>query len=118
MPLRITTWNANSIRLRETALRRIVAELRPDVVCLQEIKIEDGRFPAELCRELEFAHLHVHGQKAYHGVAVHSRLPLERCHTRRWCGIEDSGHAICTLPGGIALHTFYIPGGGDVLTLN
>ena len=42
--LRLTTWNANSIRLRESALRRIVAELRPDVLCLQEIKVEDGLF--------------------------------------------------------------------------
>ena len=100
IPLRVTTWNVNSIRLRESSLRRIVAELRPDVLCLQEIKVEDGLFPAELCRELGFAHLHVHGQKAYHGVAVLSKLPLEECHTRRWCGIEDSRHAVCTLRAG------------------
>ena len=73
MGLRITTWNANSVRLREASLRRIVAEIRPDVLCLQEIKVEDDRFPADLCRELGFAHLHVHGQKAYHGVAVLSK---------------------------------------------
>ena len=114
MGLRITTWNANSIRLRETCLRRIVAELRPDVLCLQEIKVEDDRFPAELCRALGFEHLHVHGQKAYHGVAVLSKVPLADCHTRWWCGIEHSRHAICTLPGGIELHNFYIPAGGDV----
>ena len=114
MGLRITTWNANSIRLRGSALRRIVTEIRPDVLCLQEIKVEDDRFPADLCRELGFAHLHVHGQKAYHGVAVLSKLPLEQCHTRWWCGIEHSRHAICTLPSGIELHNFYIPAGGDV----
>ena len=107
--LRITTWNANSIRLREAALRRIVAEIRPDVLCLQEIKVEDGRFPADLCRALGFEHLHVHGQKAYHGVAVLSKVPLAECHTRWWCGIEHSRHAICTLPGGIELHNFYVP---------
>ena len=103
MGLRITTWNANSIRLREGALRRIVAEIRPDVLCLQEIKVENERFPAELCRDLGFDHLHVHGQKAYHGVAVLSKLPLDQCHSRHWCGIEHSRHAICTLPGGIEL---------------
>lgn len=112
--LRITTWNANSIRLREACLRRIVAELRPDVLCLQEIKVEDDRFPADLCRALGFEHLHVHGQKAYHGVAVLSKVPLVDCHTRWWCGIEHSRHAICTLPGGIELHDFYIPAGGDL----
>jgi exodeoxyribonuclease III len=112
--VRLTTWNANSIRLRESALRRIVAEIRPDVLCLQEIKVEDDRFPFELCRALGFDHLHVHGQKSYHGVAVLSRVPLEGCYSRKWCGIEDCRHAICTLPGGIELHNFYIPAGGDI----
>jgi exodeoxyribonuclease-3 len=114
MALRITTWNANSVRLREAALRRIVTEIRPDVLCLQEIKCEDERFPFELCQELGFAHLHVHGQKAYHGVAILSRLPLEGCHSHKWCENADCRHAICTLPGGIELHNFYIPAGGDV----
>ena len=112
--VRITTWNANSVRLREACLRRIVAEIRPDVLCLQEIKCEDEHFPFELCRELGFAHLHVNGQKAYHGVAILSRLPLLDCHSRKWCENADCRHAICTLPGGIELHNFYIPAGGDV----
>ena len=93
---------------------RIVAEIRPDVLCLQEIKVEDDLFPGRAVPELGFEHLHVHGQKAYHGVAVLSKLPLDARHSRRWCGIEDSRHAICTLPGGIELHNFYIPAGGDV----
>ena len=83
MPLRITTWNANSIRLREIALRRIVAEIRPDVLCLQEIKCEDAKFPFELCRDLGFPYLHVSGQKAYHGVAILSRVPLLEPFSRR-----------------------------------
>lgn len=114
MSLRITTWNANSVRLRESALRRIVAEIDPDVLCLQEIKVEDDKFPAELCRALGFQHLHVHGQKAYHGVAVLSKLPLDQCRSRKWCESADCRHAICTLPGGIELHNLYIPAGGDI----
>lgn len=112
--VRITTWNANSIRLREAALRRIVAEIRPDVLCLQEIKVEDGRFPAALCRDLGFPHLHVSGQKAYHGVAILSKLPLRDAHARKWCGNGDCRHAIATLPGGIEIHNFYVPAGGDL----
>jgi len=112
--LRITTWNANSVRLREAALRRIVAEIRPDVLCLQETKVEDHRFPHELFAELGFPHRHVHGQKGYHGVAILSKLPLEDCHTRKWCGVDDCRHAICRLPGGIELHDLYVPAGGDV----
>lgn len=114
MRLRITTWNANSVRLREAALRRIVAEIRPDVLCLQETKVEDHRFPHELFAELGFPYRHVHGQKAYHGVAILSKLPLEDCHARKWCGVEDCRHAVCRLPGGIELHDLYVPAGGDV----
>jgi exodeoxyribonuclease-3 len=112
--MRITTWNANSVRLRESALRRIVAEIDPDVLCLQETKVEDGKFPLELMQDLGFPHCHIHGQKGYHGVAVLSKLPLDACHSHKWCGIDDSRHAVCTLPGGIELHNLYIPAGGDI----
>ncbi len=112
--MRITTWNANSVRLRESALRRIVAEIDPDVLCLQETKVEDGKFPLDLVRELGFPHVHIHGQKGYHGVAVLSKLPLDGCGTHKWCGIDDSRHAVCTLEGGIELHNLYIPAGGDI----
>jgi exodeoxyribonuclease III len=112
--LKITTWNANSVRLREAALRRIVDEIDPDVLCLQETKVEDGKFPHELVGDLGFAHRFVHGQKGYHGVAVLAKLPLDNCLTHKWCANGDSRHAICTLPGGIELHNLYIPAGGDV----
>lgn len=114
MRLRITTWNANSVRLREKALRRIVAEIRPDVLCLQEIKVEDAAFPMALVHELGFAHAYVHGQKSYHGVAVLSRLPLSNPHARKWCGIDHCRHAIVELAGGIEIHNLYVPAGGDV----
>lgn len=110
----MTTWNVNSVRLREAALRRITAELRPDVLCLQETKIEDGRFPIELARELGYPHVFLHGQKAYHGVAVLSRLPLADGRSYSWCGIEHARHCAVTLPGGVELHNLYVPAGGDI----
>jgi exodeoxyribonuclease-3 len=112
--LRITTWNANSVRLREAALRRIVAELRPDVLCLQETKVEDLRFPKEMVEALGFSHLYLHGQKAYHGVAILSRLPLNGCRHYKWCGIDHCRHAVAVLPNGVELHNLYVPAGGDI----
>ena len=112
--LRLTTWNVNSVRLREAALRRIALELAPDVLCLQETKIEDERFPLQLFTELGYAHSYLHGQKAYHGVAVLSKLPLDRGRAHRWCGIDHARHCSVLLPGGIELHNIYIPAGGDV----
>lgn len=114
MRLKITTWNANSVRLREACLRRIVEEIDPDVLCLQETKAEDGKFPHDLMVDLGFAHRFVFGQKGYHGVAVLSKVPLADRRTHRWCNIEESRHAVCRLPGQIELHNLYIPAGGDV----
>jgi exodeoxyribonuclease-3 len=114
LPLRITSWNANSVRLREAVLTRIVDEIRPDVLCLQETKVEDRIFPVQLAERLGFPFHYLHGQKAYHGVAVLSRLPLVDCTFHRWCGIDHSRHAVVGLPGGIELHNLYIPAGGDV----
>ena len=114
MRLRVTTWNVNSVRLREALLARVVETLRPDVLCLQETKIEDDRFPYDMVRRLGFEHVYVHGQKAYHGVAVLSRVPLAEGRSVRWCGIDHARHAIVGLPGGIELHNLYIPAGGDV----
>ena len=113
MALTITTWNVNSVRLRLENLRRIVAELAPDVLCLQEIKAEDAVFPADALREMGFVHQCVHGMKAYNGVAILSRKPIVEQMTRDWCGRKDRRHAIAVIDG-IEIHDFYIPAGGDI----
>ncbi|GBD45165.1 Exodeoxyribonuclease III [bacterium HR40] len=112
--LRITTWNVNSVRIREEALRRVVREIEPDVLCLQETKVENSRFPYALARDLGFSHIFVDGQKAYHGVAVLSRLPLTGCAAPKWCNVPDCRHQVCFLPGDVELHNVYIPAGGDI----
>lgn len=114
MALRITTWNVNSVRLRIENLRRIASELNPDVICLQEIKVETALFPMEAIRELGYAHVAVFGMKSYNGVAILSRQPLSKIADRSWCGREDCRHAVATLPGGIELHNLYVPAGGDI----
>jgi exodeoxyribonuclease-3 len=112
--LRLVTWNVNSVRLRLDILARLVAEHRPDVVCLQEIKAESGDFPFEALQALGFAHIHLRSMKGYNGVAILSRLALKKPEGRDWCGKEDCRHAVALLPGGIELHNFYIPAGGDI----
>jgi exodeoxyribonuclease III len=114
LALRITSWNVNSVRLREQALRRIADEIRPDVLCLQEIKVINDGFPRALFEELGYPNAYIHGQKAYHGVAVLSKLPLAAPRAHKWCGVEDCRHAVVELPGGIELHNLYVPAGGDV----
>lgn len=108
----IATWNVNSVRLRVEHLARLDAELRPDVICLQETKVVDEDFPAEPLAQLGFVHQAIHGQKSYNGVAVLSRLPFERQERRVWCKRDDRRHISVVLPGGLELHNFYVPSGG------
>jgi exodeoxyribonuclease III len=114
LPLRLTTWNVNSIRLRLDTLARVVEHLRPDVLCLQETKCSDEHFPQDAVRALGFPHVAIHGQPGYHGVAVLSKVPLGAPATHRWCGIDHARHMAVTLPGDILLHNIYVPAGGDV----
>jgi exodeoxyribonuclease-3 len=114
MPLRITTWNINSVRLRIDNLARLAKEMKPDVLCLQEIKAQDLDFPLKAVKKLGFEHAAVVGQKGYHGVAVLSRRPFDAVERLNWCGKEDARHVKVTLQGGIDLHNFYVPAGGDI----
>jgi len=84
--LRIVTWNINSVRLRLDGLKRLVTELSPDIVCLQEIKVVGELFPQDAITALGYPHCVVQGQKAYNGVAILSRLPLVDGGSRQWCG--------------------------------
>jgi len=111
--VRLLTWNINSLRLRLPLLAEIVAELRPDVVCLQETKVPDPLFPADACRALGFPHLAHHGMKGYNGVAILSRLPLGDVRNADRCGRADCRHLIAAVAG-IEVHCLYIPAGGDI----
>ncbi len=114
MRLRITSWNINSIRIRLDLLARVVRHCRPDVLCLQETKVENGRFPRQEVAALGLPHMFLHGQKSWHGVATLARLPLRDCEAVGWCDVEDCRHTVCFLPGNIELHNLYIPAGGDI----
>jgi exodeoxyribonuclease-3 len=77
MRLTITTWNINSVRLRIDGVARFVKAVRPDVLCLQETKCPDDRFPVKRFKRLGYEYVALNGQKGYHGVVVLSRLPFE-----------------------------------------
>jgi len=112
--LRIATWNVNSVRRRLDLVARLVAEQRPDILCLQETKVRDGEFPAARFTELGYPHALIHGMKSYNGVAIFSTQPLRRREVQRWCNRDDRRHAVVEIPGGIEIHNLYVPSGGDV----
>jgi exodeoxyribonuclease-3 len=112
--IRLATWNINSVRLRMPIVEKLVRDQKIDVLCLQETKVADALFPHSALRKMGFEHSAINGQKGYHGVAILSRLPLEKIEARDFCEKGDARHLKAVLPGGIEVHNFYVPAGGDI----
>jgi len=114
MAVTVATWNINSVRLRLDKVLRLLDTWKPDVLCLQETKAVDDVFPRAAFAERGYAHQAIHGMKGYNGVAILSRLPLDKAANRGWCARADCRHVHATLPNGIEIHNLYVPSGGDV----
>jgi exodeoxyribonuclease III len=120
MDLKITTWNINSVRLRLPIVLRLLAETRPDILCLQETKCPDEYFPGAELAAAGYPHLQISGEKGYNGVAIVSRLPLLPHDDLALCGLGHKRHISAVLaPGcgkaaGMTIHNLYIPAGGDI----
>ncbi|MEB3232320.1 MAG: exodeoxyribonuclease III [Leptolyngbyaceae bacterium] len=74
--MKIATWNVNSVRTRLEHITDWLTANPVEVLCLQETKVMDDRFPRDAFESLGY-HLYVSGQKAYNGVAIATRPPLE-----------------------------------------
>src|SRR6202521_1115180 len=120
MRLTIATWNINSVRLRIEGVAKFIKTVRPDVLCLQETKCPDDRFPLKRFKRLGYENVALNGQKGYHGVVVLSRLPFERSDVQSFCGKTDCRHVAAVfgeragLRDPITVHNFYVPAGGDI----
>ncbi len=109
----IASWNINSVRRRLRALGQFVRKYRPDVLCLQETKVEDDLFPVERMRKLGFHHTVFCGDKGYNGMAIASVHPI----TKSWrhdVGRTDQARHQAAVIRGIELHNLYVPAGGDI----
>jgi len=110
----IATYNAAGIRARLDSLLDWMATNEPDVIAIQETKVEDSKFPLEPFEELGY-HAAIHGQKAWNGVAILSRsLPTN---IRR--GFEDplmpeDARLISCEIDGITFINTYVPNGSSV----
>jgi len=112
-PMKIATWNINSVRLRIDQVLRFLEEEAPDALCLQEIKCRNDQFPAKAFAQAGYQHQAVSGQAGYHGVAIVAKAPLKAIEAEQFCGKDDARHIAATLAG-VRLHNFYIPAGGDI----
>ena len=111
--MRIATWNVNGLRARLDFVRTWLIEREPDVVGMQELKVEDDSFPHELFTELGYEVV-THGQKSWNGVAIASRLPISVT-DRGLPGQEDFGARLISVQvENLNFTTVYCPNGKDI----
>jgi len=109
--VKLATWNVNSIRARHDAVLAWISRVEPDVVCLQETKVEDDDFPTEELLRLGYA-VATAGQKSYNGVAIASRLPM----TQVAIGLVDEAEPsearlLRATIEGVRVYSVYVPNG-------
>ena len=109
--MRIVTWNVNSVRARLERVLAVLERHQPDLVCLQETKVTDEVFPVEAVQQHGYR-VERHGQKAYNGVALLSRAPLEAVQ-RGFPGNPAPGEArvISGTLGGLRVINLYVVNG-------
>jgi exodeoxyribonuclease III len=112
--VKVATWNINSVRHRIQLAMRFLRDRQPDVLCLQETKVTDDLFPGAPLAKLGYVHQAIRGQKAYHGVAVISRLPFQEMTAQDFCREGHARHLGVRFGNGLELHNFYVPAGGDI----
>ena len=112
--MKIATWNVNSIRQRETHVRRWLERTQPDILLLQEIKCEAHAFPAATFEAIGYRAEAI-GQKAYNGVAVLARVPFEVVHRGLpGLGPEDAqARYVEIVAEGITVIGIYLPNGNS-----
>jgi exodeoxyribonuclease-3 len=110
--MRLATWNINSLRVRIARVEQWLAEVQPDVVCLQETKLSDDAFPALMFQSLGYESAH-YGQGQWNGVAILSRVGLTDVAANFAPGIEPDPDArvLGAVCGGVRITNCYVPNG-------
>jgi exodeoxyribonuclease-3 len=109
--VRIATWNVNSLKARMERVEAWLADVAPDVVCLQETKLADGAFPALAFQGLGYESAH-HGEGRWNGVAILSRVGLSEVTEGFGPGDPDpEARLLWATCGGVRVASAYVPNG-------
>src|SRR5207249_12309192 len=115
--MKIATYNVNSIRIRLDTIIAWLEKHKPDVLCIQETKCQDEKFPALALHSTGY-HLHYRGMKSYNGVAVLTRVAPDAV----FYGFDDQLPEIDdvrlmrTVVAGLPIINTYVPNGYKVGT--
>ena len=109
--MRIATWNVNSLKARLERVEQWLADVQPDVLCMQETKLSDEAFPALAFMGMGYETAH-HGQGQWNGVAILSKVGLSEVVANFAEGEPDPDARIITaLCGGVRVTSVYVPNG-------
>lgn len=106
--MRICTFNVNSIRSRLEIVKNLLKEYEIDILCMQEIKTEEENFP-KIDEEFECI---VHGQKKLNGVAICSKLPIEK-YQKGFEGELEEARFVYSLIDDMHIINVYVPLGDN-----
>lgn len=111
----IATWNVNSLKARLPRVEEWLADVQPDVLCMQETKMQDAGFPASVFSALGYESVH-HGFNQWNGVAILSRVGIENPVAGFAVGNEPDPDArlISATCGGVRVHSVYVPNGREI----
>ncbi|MDR2107218.1 MAG: exodeoxyribonuclease III [Holosporaceae bacterium] len=106
--MRIISWNVNSVRARIENIAKVVADYAPDILLLQETRVENSLFPTEYFEDLGY-NVAPNGQKGRNGVAICSKYLLEEVKSD-FC--EEARYTEA-FSGGIFVASVYVPNGQE-----
>ncbi|MCP2015287.1 exodeoxyribonuclease-3 [Deinococcus sp. HSC-46F16] len=111
--MKLATWNVNSLNVRLPQVLAWLEAQQPDVLALQETKLEDHRFPAADFAALGYSAA-FSGQKTYNGVALLSRTPLDDVQTGIPGFEDEQRRVLAATVGGVRVACLYVPNGQAV----
>ncbi len=108
--MKVATFNVNSIRVRLQSVLTWLEKESPDVLCLQETKVIDSDFPAQAFHDMDYSPV-FRGEKTYNGVALLTRLPVERAQIGFTDDEAEGTRLITAVIQGVPIVNTYIPQG-------
>jgi exodeoxyribonuclease-3 len=109
--MRLATWNVNSLGARLPRVTEWLEQQQPDVLCMQETKCADDKFPFDVFKDLGYESAH-NGDGRWNGVALLSRVGLDD--VARGFGTPDDEHGarlVAATCDGVRVHSVYVPNG-------
>ena len=111
--MNIVTWNVNSLKAREALVGMYLDEESPDILCLQELKLDVGAVPTQLFEERGY-HVALHAQPQWNGVLIASRWPLTDVVAGLPDGDDGQARLVAAESAGIRVVNLYCPQGQAV----